>query len=175
MDGKNSRTARTHDRPIGHTRFAIRLACSEDRRQIHELLPRLHAFGEVPLRTAGQLEAGERRTIDRYLDHEPASARLWIAESPESKVLGFAYAESAVDYFTQETHGHLGILAVSVTVEGQGVARALLLTVEEWGRENRFRFLTLNVFAGNTRARHFYAHAGFAPDIIRCLKPLGGG
>jgi GNAT superfamily N-acetyltransferase len=150
----------------------IRLAQLGDRPGIVRLLPRLHAFGEVPLRTAEQLDEGERRTIDRYFDRKPASAWLWIAVGSEAGILGFAYAESAIDYFTQETHGHLGILAVSAAAEGKGVGRALLGTVEEWARENRFRFLTLNVFEGNTRARHFYANAGFAPDIIRCVKPL---
>ena len=54
-------------------------------------------------------------------------------------VIGMAHAERATDYFTQETHGHLGILAVAEDAEGRGIGRALLTVVEQWSRDAGFR------------------------------------
>jgi GNAT superfamily N-acetyltransferase len=56
--------------------------------------------------------------------------------------------------------------------EGRGVARLLVETVENWARLSGSRFLSLNVFAGNERARSFYEHAAFRLDTLRYVKPL---
>jgi GNAT superfamily N-acetyltransferase len=87
-------------------------------------------------------------------------------------VEGAAYAECLTDYFTQETHGHLGILMVAENAEGHGLARLLVRTVEDWARGRGLRYLSLNVFAGNQRARSFYERAAFSVDTLRYVKPL---
>jgi GNAT superfamily N-acetyltransferase len=146
----------------------------EDRPQVLALVPRLRAFGPPPLRPAEALDAGERRTLDRFFDAPPDGARLWVAQGqgPNGALLGAAYAESAVDYFTQEVHGHLGILVVAAEAEGRGVGRSLLDAVEDWATEQGHRFLTLNVFSGNERARALYTHAGYRLDTVRYVKEL---
>jgi GNAT superfamily N-acetyltransferase len=79
-----------------------------------------------------------------------------------------------IDYFTQKPHAHLGILVVADHAEGLGVARALMLHVEDWARHNGLTKLTLNVFATNLRARGFYEHIGFERDIVRYAKAIEG-
>lgn len=155
--------------------WRIRLAQPADREPVLWLVPRLRGFGTVPLRSAQDLDAGESRTLNRYFDAPSPveGARLWVAESPAGSVEGAAYAERVTDYFTQELHAHLGILMVSENAEGRGVARLLVETVENWARLSGSRFLSLNVFAGNERARSFYEHASFRLDTLRYVKPLG--
>lgn len=137
------------------------------------LVPRLRSFGSVPLRSGEDLDAGESRTLNRYFATEaPQSACLWVAENSAGTVEGAAYAERLTDYFTQEAHGHLGILMVSENAEGRGVAKLLVQTVEDWACACGFRFLSLNVFAGNERARSFYERAAFRVDTLRYVKPL---
>ena len=97
---------------------------------------------------------------------------LLVAELDDVGAVGVAYAHVATDYFTGEPHGHLGILAVAEEGEGKGVGRALLTAVETWSAECGHRFLTLNVFAGNARARALYERAGYAPDTLRYVKTL---
>jgi GNAT superfamily N-acetyltransferase len=157
--------------------WQIRLAKPVDRERLLGLIPRLRSFGTVPLRSAEDLDAGEIRTLKRYFDAPGPvdGARLWVAESPAGSVEGAAYAERVTDYFTQELHAHLGILMVSENAEGRGVARLLLQTVENWARLSGSRFLSLNVFAGNERARSFYEHASFRLDTLRYVKPLESG
>ena len=151
---------------------SVRPAIRTDHARVLDLVPRLRAFGAVPLRSAHDLDAGECRTVNRYFESPPHGAQLWVAETSEGTVEGAVYAESVADYFTQERHGHVGILMVSEEAEGRGIARLLLDVVENWCRVSGFRLLTLNVFAGNSRARSFYERAAFRPDVLRYVKSL---
>jgi ribosomal protein S18 acetylase RimI-like enzyme len=48
----------------------------------------------------------------------------------------------------------------------------LLATAEAWARDRGHPFITLNVFAQNTRARALYERVGFGPETLRYVKPL---
>lgn len=157
----------------GSDAFIIRPATAGDRDAALALVPRLRDFGPPPLRPVEVLDAGERRTLDRYFDDPIDGSMLFVAASPEGAVLGIGYAEREYDYFSQEAHGHLGILAVAAEAEGRGVGRALLDTVEQWSANQGYRLLTLNVFATNERAKAVYEHVGYQPDSIRYVKVLG--
>ena len=148
----------------------VREARPEDRDAIVAIVPRLRAFGAVPLYAPKELDGGERETLERVLEARPESATLIVAELNELGVVGVAYAHPASDYFTHETHGHLGVIAVAELGEGKGVGRALLDAIEAWSAASGHRFLTLNVFEANARARSFYERAGYAPDTIRYYK-----
>lgn len=143
-----------------------------DRDFILGVVPRLRAFGEPPLRAADELDQAERRALDRALSHPKADATLLVAEIAGEGMAGVAYAETGNDYFTGEQHGHLAIIAVAEAGEGRGVGRALLAAVERWATERGYRFLTLNVFAENARARRVYERGGYAPDTMRYFKEL---
>jgi GNAT superfamily N-acetyltransferase len=136
-------------------------------------VPRLRAFGPPPLRPLDALDRAERDALERALASLAPDCHLVVAEVGEAGPIGVAYAESATDYFTGEQHGHLAILAVAASGEGQGVGRALLAATEAWATSRGYRFLTLNVFAGNERARAVYERAGYTPDTIRYVKELG--
>lgn len=150
----------------------IRSATLADREFVLGLVPRLRAFGPPPLRPAEALDDAEVRALSRAFEALPDGAVLFVAEHPRHGALGAAYAETATDYFTQEKHGHLAILMVAEAGEGKGAGRALLAAVESWSAGQGHRFITLNVFAGNSRARAVYERAGYAQDTIRYLKTL---
>lgn len=152
----------------------IRDARASDRADVLALVPRLRAFGPPPLRPVADLDRAEGDVLARALDALPATAALFVAERDESasKIAGVAYVETATDYFTREPHAHLAILSVADAVEGHGVGRALLAAVERWAEARDYRFVTLNVFANNERARHVYERAGYAPDTVRYAKEL---
>jgi ribosomal protein S18 acetylase RimI-like enzyme len=151
----------------------IRSADRDDLSAVLALVPRLRAFGPGPLRPWEALDAGEIRTIEHFFDSPPAGAHLWVAAGDRAgTIVGAAYAEATRDYFTQETHAHLGILVVAASVEGRGVGRALLATVEQWAEAQGYRFMTLNVFPENTRAIAVYESAGYRPDALRYAKVL---
>lgn len=150
----------------------VRAATAADRELIIGLVPRLRAFGPPPLRPPTSIDDAERRALERALDAPPPASVLLVAELDDAGPVGVAYAETATDYFTGERHGHLAILIVSEAGEGQGVGRALLAAAEAWAAAQGYRLLTLNVFAGNARARAVYERAGFVPDTVRYAKEL---
>ena len=136
------------------------------------LVPRLGELGSVAFRSPEVLDQGEMRTLNRFFDEPGDGARLWVAEADTGQILGAAYAEVLTDYFTSEQHAHLGIVMVDGNCEGTGVVGALLDLVEQGSADAGFRFLTLNVFAGNDRAKSFYERHHFHPDIVRYIKPV---
>jgi GNAT superfamily N-acetyltransferase len=152
-----------------HLSLTVRPATGRDEAAVMALVPRLRAFQPATFRPTEALDAGERRTLRRFFDGSNADAVLWVAEDGGT-VVGMAYAERATDYFTQETHGHLGIIAVAADAEGRGVGRALLETVEQWSRDAGFRFLSLNVFADNARAIAVYEKSAYQADFVRYVK-----
>ena len=152
----------------------LRKATPGDRQFILDLVPRLRAFGPPPLRPAEALDEAERNALNRALDHPQPDHAIFVGELPEVGPAGIAYVETATDYFTGERHGHLAILIVDESGEGQGVGKALLAAVEEWAAAQGYRFITLNVFAGNARARAVYERAGYSPDTVRYAKELNG-
>lgn len=157
--------------------ITIRDARATDREAILALVPRLRAFGPSDLRSIEDLDGAESDALSNALASLPDDAALIVAEiddanhpSSSASVVGVAFMHTQVDYFTHERHGHLGILSVAESAEGSGVGRALLDAVDNWAREMGYRFITLNVFAGNHRARKVYERAGYAIDAIRYAK-----
>ena len=124
------------------------------------------------------------RCLDEFFDGRRSGPPLLLAEdvpdvpaSPESRggdgePAGFAFLEPAVDYFSGDRHGHLGMIAVTERAEGQGVGAALMRAAEGWARANGYAKLTLNVFAGNTRARDVYERFGYRVETVRYVKAI---
>jgi GNAT superfamily N-acetyltransferase len=152
--------------------ISVRAAAAADLAFITGVVPRLRAFGPPPLRPAEALDRAERETLRRALAEPSPDAVLLVAELAGTGPAGVAYAHTAADYFTGERHGHLSVLAVAEAGEGKGVGRALLAAVEAWSSARGHRFITLNVFAGNGRARAVYERAGYGPDTLRYAKEL---
>lgn len=154
--------------------FTIRLATRADLPFVVETAGRLAAFGPPSWRTAGEIVSAEARSLERYFATPDPGAQLLIAEDESGTAAGFIYLEVVHDYFTHETHGHVGILSVTDAAEGRGAAAALMRTAAEWARARGFHRLTLNAFEGNTRARTMYEHLGYRVEIVRYVKLLDG-
>ena len=148
----------------------IRPANRSDEAFVHRTTGRLAAFGPPAWRTPDEIVEAERRTLRAFFIESPTDTALLIAESDTP--LGFVYLETQVDYFTGERHGHVGIIAVDDVAEGRGIGKALLEAAGSWARTRGFRRLTLNVFAGNERARRMYEHAGFEPETLRYVRAV---
>lgn len=153
-------------------RVAVREAVPADREFILETADRLGEFGAPPWRTAGEIVAGEVRTLLRHFSSPAEGQALLVAEHPAGQRLGFVYVESLKDYFRGEMHGHVGILAVAGEAEGRGAGRALLEAAEAWAKSRGYGFMTLNVFDRNRRARKVYERAGYTAETLRYRKGL---
>jgi GNAT superfamily N-acetyltransferase len=153
------------------TNLSIRPARVADHAAILKIADRLAAFGPTT-RPAREITARERRALSEALDHPSPGSALLVATDPERGVVGVLLLDTRRDYFADELHGHVAILAVAQGAEGQGVGRTLLNAAEEWGRKEGFRRLTLTVFTANQRAKELYARQGWQAEFETHHKTL---
>ncbi|ALD19920.1 GNAT family N-acetyltransferase [Hymenobacter sp. DG25A] len=148
----------------------IRPATPADEPFIREVLPRLLAFGPPAWRDEAQLKARDIAVLLETLHHPAPHSGVFLAEQ-QGQPVGVLHLTTSTDFY-QQTQAHITDLAVTTAAEGQGVGRALLAFAETWALERGYHWLTLSVFAQNSRARAVYERAGFGPDMMSYVKVL---
>ena len=149
----------------------VRPATADDLPFILSLVPRLVTFDLPPWRDAEAVRASSENLLRQAVTTPPAGSALLLA-SLVNESLGFVHVETTPEFFTNEPQGYVANLAVKETGEGKGVGKALMEAAEAWTKEQGMRHLTLYVFAGNARARTFYARLGFEEDSLKLIKNL---
>ena len=152
--------------------FFIRLFDQEDRNFVLAMLPRLSGIDLPPWLTKTSLDDFNQAAMEKAMDDMPDDAALLIAEDETQAPAGFIYLTTEADYFTGEKLGYISDLAVAPQAEGQGVGRLLMDAAEDWAREKGYQRLTLDVFAGNERARRVYEKNGFTEEVVKYVKPV---
>jgi GNAT superfamily N-acetyltransferase len=152
--------------------FSIRPGEVADRARILALADRLAAF-DPTTRPAVTIADRERRALDEALAQPSPGSALLVADNYQLGLVGILLLETRKDYFTDEPHGHVAILAVAREAEGHGLGKMLLQAAEDWGQAQNYRRLTLSVFTDNRRAREFYARQGWRPELETYFKNLG--
>jgi len=163
--------------------IAVREGTAADRDFVIATARRFAAFGPPPWRSAAEIVAGEVRCLDDFFEGRLAGSvdgsldaardrRTLLVAELDGRPAGFTFLEPAVDYFTGQADGHIGMVAVAETAEGKGVGAALMRAAEDWARRNGYPRLHLNVFAGNDRARRVYERTGYEIETIRYVKKL---
>lgn len=150
----------------------IRPASEADREFVISLMPRLVEFGPPRWRDAEQMTDTDTRVITESLLNPTRDASIFIAEDADGRALGLIHLRTTTEHYNREEHGHVEDLIVAPEGEGRGVGRALLEKAEEWARVRGYRWLTLNVFAENVRAREVYKRLGYGEDIVKYVKEL---
>jgi ribosomal protein S18 acetylase RimI-like enzyme len=97
---------------------------------------------------------------------------VFIAIDAFNKACGFIRVVLQTDYYTGERTAHVNDIVVTAEAEGQGAGKALLQKADEWARANNTRWITLNVFEDNKRARTVYEKSGYKIEWIKYLKQL---
>jgi len=151
--------------------LSIRAAVPSEGPAILVLADRLPAFGPST-RPAAEIAQRERAELADALSRSSNGSTVLVAEQQTRGVVGVILLDSRRDYFTNDAHGHVSILAVAREAEGQGVGRALLKAAEDWARSRRFAKLTLAVFTDNRRAKDFYERQGWRPELETWYKAL---
>ena len=148
----------------------IRLATLADERALSALAERL---GQCPLphwRTPNEIASADLHDMLAAVRAGAADNVVMIAQRGGAPA-GCLHIHTATDFFRRR-HAHLSVIAVTPDAEGTGVADALIAAAEAWTIERGLPLLTLNVMDGNARARRFYARHGFAPELVKYVKPL---
>lgn len=150
--------------------LVIRVASRADDAALTALANRLAEFELPPWRTADEIAIADGRAMIAAVEAGQADEQVFIAER-DGEPAGCLHILADTDFFGRR-HAHISVVATTAAAEGSGVGRALLAHAEAWARERGLPLLTLNVFAGNARARRVYERASFAPEILKYAKPL---
>ena len=153
--------------------LTIRPARHDDEEFLLRLLPRLADFPLPAWRTAEEIARGDRQILLDALHGRLEHAAILVAESmPGGERAGYVFATTKHDYFTRASHAHVEVIAVEEGAERRGVARSLMDAVEQWAKRRGYRWVTLNVFDRNTRARALYDRLGYLPETIHYRKAV---
>lgn len=150
----------------------IRPAEEGDHDFMFALAPRLAEVADLPWHDLRDLIAFQHRYMKASFALPKSETVTLIAETASGERLGYVHAETSTDSVTLERCGYVTVLALTKAAEGQGIAGRLMSGVEDWGRDQGFRLIGLDVFANNRRAREFYAKLGYQEDSLRLTKPL---
>ena len=153
----------------------LRLALPADRESLLALTARLVDFATPAWRTPHEIAVADHAILLSALDAPGADTVVLVAGAPGTAADGFVFVSTKTDYFTHRRHAHVEVLAVAPQAQGRGVARALMAAAETWASARGDRFITLNVFDGNARARGLYARLGYLPETIHYRKDLAAG
>jgi GNAT superfamily N-acetyltransferase len=151
----------------------VRGATADDRTFILELVPELLAFGPPAWRNHQDMIATDTRVIEAALGGRTEGASVFVAEDARRARLGFMHVAPLWDYYLEQPCGHIWDIVVRPEARGRGVGRTLVAAAEQWARDRGYRLLTLNVFVENRAALRLYEELGFAPESMKCVKPIG--
>lgn len=150
------------------TDLTLRPATAADEQMLAMLAARLSAFELPAWRAPREIgDADSRAMIAAAASGNPDDEVL-IAERG-GEVVGCLHVLAVTDFFGLR-HGHVSVIATTEAAEGSGVARRLMEHAEQWTAERGLPLLTLNMFAGNARARRFYEIAGFEVEMVKYAK-----
>jgi ribosomal protein S18 acetylase RimI-like enzyme len=155
------------------TDLTIRPATSADARLLATLAERLASFPLPPWRTPGSIAAADAGAMMEAIEEGKDDNAVVIAER-DGMPVGCLHILVIKDFFGV-SHGHVSVLSTTVEAEGTGVGRALIAYAEHWTTRRGLSLMTLNVFAGNERARRFYDRVGFEIEMMKYAKRITGG
>jgi [ribosomal protein S18]-alanine N-acetyltransferase len=117
-------------------------------------LPALHQLDQACF---ARRIAYSKAELQYFLTHPRCSC--WIAERPDTRLLGFVIIERAS--LRECPAGHIVTLDVDPAARRHGVGTLLMKTAEEQMKHEGAAWMTLEVAENNTAARHFYRKLGF--------------
>ena len=150
------------------TDLTLRPATAADEPMLAMLAARLSAFELPPWRAPHEIADADSRAMIAAAASGNPDDEVLIAERG-GEVVGCLHVLAVTDFFGLR-HGHVSVIATTEAAEGSGVARSLMEHAEQWTAERGLPLLTLNMFAGNARARRFYEIAGFEVEMVKYAK-----
>jgi ribosomal protein S18 acetylase RimI-like enzyme len=152
------------------TDLTIRPATREDAPLLTGLAARLASFPLPPWRTPDSIANADAGAMMDAIEQGHDDNQIVIAER-DGVPVGCLHILVIKDFFGV-SHGHISVLSTTVEAEGTGVARALMAFAEQWTLARGLSLMTLNVFAGNERARRFYDRTGFEVEMLKYAKRI---
>ncbi|MDP9366418.1 MAG: GNAT family N-acetyltransferase [Chloroflexota bacterium] len=151
--------------------IAVRPFRENDRPFFRRIVGRLDPGPTAAPRDPAKVAAYFRRLAAGEIE-PPPRLETFVAVDQHDVPLGLLALYPSRDYFTGHPRAYVETLVVAAEAEGRGVGRALMEHAEHWARSRGMAEASLDVFAGNDRARAFYERAGYRPDHVRMVKRI---
>ena len=148
----------------------IRPASRADRQVLAGLAERLASFQLPPWRTPESIANADAGAMMEAIESASDDNEVVIAER-DGRPVGCLHILVIKDFFGV-SHGHISVLSTTAEAEGTGVGRTLMAFAEQWTVRHGLSLMTLNVFAGNERARRFYDRTGFEVEMMKYAKRI---
>jgi GNAT superfamily N-acetyltransferase len=149
---------------------AIRPVEATDHEEIMRLSPRL-LVGVDPSRPTDHVQAAiEGWVADSVNAAGDEGHAGWVAEA-DGSVIGFV-SVSEEEHWSGEKDAWVGELMVDQRFEKQGVARSLIVMVEDWATHRGLRHIRLTTGAANQGARAFYERLGYGLNEVTMTRQL---
>ena len=148
----------------------VRDAESGDEAFVVALVPRFVEHGAADGHTPDEVISGTSRVLREALQGRRDGELFLIAHDANGERLGFLYAVTERDFFTQESYLHVSEIATATS--GSGAGAALMQAAEHWADRRGYRFVTLNVVEENRPAQRFYERIGYAPGHRHLVKRI---
>lgn len=152
------------------TDLKVRPATRADARLLAGLAERLASFPLPSWRTPDSIANADAKAMMEAIEEGRDDNQVMIAER-DGVPVGCLHILTIKDFFGV-SHGHVSVLSTTVDAEGTGVGRALIDYAERWTTRRGLSLMTLNVFAGNERARRFYDRVGFEVEMLKYAKRI---
>jgi ribosomal protein S18 acetylase RimI-like enzyme len=155
---------------------AVRFAAADDASAIADLC--LEVAREVVEREPTVRQAPDRRSVEaRYDARVGEPDRAVFVAFVDGSMVGFADAAlvRSIDEASYHAPGldvYVEDLIVTSALRRQGIARSLLLAVEEWAIDAGARMVTLDTHVSNRAARSLYGATGYREVGIILAKEL---
>lgn len=124
---------------------------------------------ELFLRLRGDWRANQAREVRGVL--ADSSQRVWVAEDPGGRALGFVAAKLR----REQELGEIYMIAVDPGAQGQGIGTALTVVATDWLRKSGMGVAMIETGGdrGHAPARRIYEKAGYTPlPAVRFFKSL---
>ncbi len=154
----------------GTDRISVRPFSPEDRSFLARVAPRMHPGQTASPRDPAALDKFFSELGDAQFLTKPG-AQAFVA-TIDGQACGLISYYPDKDFFTDHPRAYVDNLVVAEESERKGAGHALLDFVERRARDEGYREVVLDVFAGNRGAIAFYERQGYQPDHIRMAKRL---
>src|SRR5258706_5129709 len=155
-------------------KITTRKATSEDIPFVEQNAYRLLEFGPPEWRQADHMlmiNADIKHNTAAILSGDP-DIEVYIAIDENGIPCGFLHLTMQTDYYTGERHAHITDIVVIKSAEGKGIGKLLMAKADDWAKEKKARWITLNAFEDNKHAKAVYEKSGYRKEWIKYLKPL---
>ncbi len=111
-------------------------------------------------------------TVDRYLSSETPLWFVTVEQEDRTVKIACLWLGIAIDQIDGIRHPNIFLLYVDPAYRRQGIGRALMAQAQNWGKNQGYKQISLQVFTTNQPALDLYQRLGYEARSISMFRQL---